>query len=63
MVTGMRLGPRRKIVKREYYRTSSHTRLAGASVLVTLECGHQKHYKASQEPTLWARCPECEEGG
>ena len=52
----------RKIVKRARYRTPGHPRGAADSVMVTLECGHEKFYKGSQEPKLRARCEQCEKG-
>jgi hypothetical protein len=51
--------PWRKVVGRESYTTSSHSR-GTYSVALTLECGHQKHYKGSREPRSGrVRCPQC----
>jgi len=41
----------RRIVHVDRYRTLGHPNSAADSVLVTLDCGHQKHYKGSQEPS------------
>lgn len=48
------------IVKREYFRTSSHPHGAKHSVFVTLACGHEKRYKGSEEPKRYAFCDECQ---
>lgn len=51
---------KRKIVKRQYYRTGSHPVGAKDSVNVTLDCGHRKHYKGSAEPkTDVVYCTDC----
>ena len=47
------------IIERHYYRTSSHPENAKDSVVVTLSCGHKKHYKGSDEPRSFAVCDEC----
>ena len=49
----------KRIVSREYYRTSSHPNNANDSVLLTLECGHVVHRKGSDEPRNKAMCREC----
>jgi hypothetical protein len=52
---------RRKIIERRYYRTPSHPKRAGDSVIIGLVCGHLKHYKASKEPRgSYALCQECD---
>ena len=53
------LGPRRQIVGRTYYRTSSHPDDAADSVIITFECGHSRRYKGSREPRTYAYCGEC----
>ena len=50
---------KRAIVGRDYYRTPSHPRNAADSVMIRLSCGHEKHYKGSQEPKRYAFCTEC----
>lgn len=50
----------RKIVDREYFKHSSCSRNSNGSVIVTLECGHQKHYKYSQNPKRFVHCKECD---
>lgn len=50
----------RKITSRKRYRTESHPKNAW-SELLTLSCGHVKHYKASKSPSSKSRCRECEE--
>jgi len=51
---------KRQITERRYYRTSSHPRRAKDSVIVTMSCGHDKHFKGSQEPKGdFCYCSEC----
>jgi hypothetical protein len=45
-----------KIIGRDYYKHPSCPRRARGSVFVKLECGCEKHYKASKEPKTHARC-------
>ncbi len=54
----------RRIVKREFYRTSSHPNGAADSLIATLDCGHDRRYKGSKVPrTDRVRCDSCETGG
>lgn len=53
---------KRQITDRHHYRTKDHPHNAKDSVVITLSCGHEKHYKGSQEPKgQFAYCSECEE--
>lgn len=46
----------------EFWRTPSHPRSNNSmSATVTLECGHEKRYKASKVPNEFAFCKECVE--
>ena len=54
--------PRRQrvIVKRLYYRHASMPSRSKDSVICTLDCGHLKRYKGSQEPkSIYVMCQEC----
>ena len=50
----------RKIVDIEYYKQPSCPRNSRGSVVVTLDCGHQKHYKYSQKPKNHVHCKDCD---
>ncbi len=51
---------RKRIVEREYYRTPDHPKSAKDSVICRLECGHERRFKGSEEPTGdMVRCPRC----
>ena len=40
----------RLIIKRQYSQSINHKRNQVDTVVVTLDCGHEKHYKGHQEP-------------
>ena len=52
----------REIVSRSTFKHHSCPRNARGSTTVTLSCGHQKIYKASQAPERHAHCNECDRG-
>ena len=49
---------KREIMSRHYYRPKCAPR-DGRAVIVTLTCGHEKRFKASNCPARWTRCGEC----
>lgn len=52
------LHPRRRIVTRTYYRAKSAPWNSRPSVIVKLECGHEKMYTGARTPRTDARV-EC----
>lgn len=50
------------IVKRAYWYQQSCFRKGKGSVAVRLACGHEKVFKASQEPKRFCLCRDCDRG-